>query len=712
MTALTLFSCRDRNAPSHEGALYSCELFAIYPNRVAMADSSVYLIDEARAVADTALSYFSEQPIADDLFKTSIAAVDAHLHNRRGGVESVSTSELAFAACLGAVFVDADNLKLALKARVGRDGRIAQSTISSRLPWPVADDRLAWILAAWEVYKITGDKAWLAESYGVAQRTLTDDLSIVWDPTRSLVKGAGCSPDVRVGDTYPDWTTYADIFDSYNLSSNAMMYKVLVAYSQMARILGRDTSDTSTEMARRLAAAVNERLWQPALQHYSGALLGVVTPMQSPLTDNFGQALALQSGIPTPSMSQSIIAHTATTPYGVAPLWPLPRKKSDKLFGPYTQAYWMWGVAKNRAFATLDASLATMLMQSVRARARRSDATIDFPMAVANIAAISRVVAGIELDDEQLRFSPVVPKWLAGVKHLRRLRYRSAELDVKIYGTGDIIARFDIDGVSELTNSVSPHLKGRHSIEITMANNDPGSNMAEYADVTTLTPTPNVTWRGFRGEITNYAIIDNVDLFVNNSYHNSVSQPVVELDDVDSFSVACVAAVDNHHLTGFMSKPQLLFPEGSMKVYKVAEMTRQTPSKLIAPRDSSRRYIEFTPTRNRVFSFEIDIARELAGDYFMDLRYAKGPDLWGGQLKCTMRTLTVNGAATGVFVLPQTSNRDWNHPSLSNIVTLKLKPGRNSISLNFLPPYNTTKGRDPNTFLLREIRLIKKGRPL
>ncbi|MEI3341503.1 MAG: hypothetical protein V8R52_04445 [Coprobacter fastidiosus] len=52
-----------------------------------------------------------------------------------------------------------------------------------------SSDRMIWSVAAWELYKYTGDKEWLQYAFEVIRNSAQDDQFTLKDPTTGLFEG-------------------------------------------------------------------------------------------------------------------------------------------------------------------------------------------------------------------------------------------------------------------------------------------------------------------------------------------------------------------------------------------------------------------------------------------------------------------------------------------------------------------------------------------
>ncbi len=66
--------------------------------------------------------------------------------------------------------------------------KVKQFTISENNVYPINLQHLWWGMAAWKVYKITGDKAWLRKIFTIEKRAISTDLDITWNYEKQLFR--------------------------------------------------------------------------------------------------------------------------------------------------------------------------------------------------------------------------------------------------------------------------------------------------------------------------------------------------------------------------------------------------------------------------------------------------------------------------------------------------------------------------------------------
>lgn len=130
----------------------------------------------------------------------------------------VWTRDVSYSILLSMAYLQPEASMISLRKKVDSLGRIIQDTGSGGA-WPVSTDREIWCVAAYEIYKVTGDKEWLNFIYPVVKKSLETDDQTVYDALTGLVKGETSFIDWRE-QSHPRWMQCADIFNTETLSTS------------------------------------------------------------------------------------------------------------------------------------------------------------------------------------------------------------------------------------------------------------------------------------------------------------------------------------------------------------------------------------------------------------------------------------------------------------------------------------------------------------
>ena len=147
----------------------------------------------------------------------------------------VWTRDVSYSILLSMAYMQPEASRISLMKKVNPRGEIIQDTGSGGA-WPVSSDRMIWALAAYELYKVTGDRQWLEYIYPIIQRSLRSD-GLTVRTEGGLVKGETSFIDWRE-QSYPKWMQTADIYNSEALSTSVVQAAALRALADMATDLG------------------------------------------------------------------------------------------------------------------------------------------------------------------------------------------------------------------------------------------------------------------------------------------------------------------------------------------------------------------------------------------------------------------------------------------------------------------------------------------
>jgi hypothetical protein len=195
--------------------------------------------------------------------------------NAGGRWPGVWTRDQAWGALLGIALVAPDAVRKGLLVRTDSLGRIIQESGSGG-SWPISTDRVAWSLAAWEVYAVTGDTAWLRTAHDIIRRSAEADLAVAFDRATGLFRGESTFLDWR-DQSYPRWMDPKDIGESQTLGTNALHHGSYRVLSRMAQLLGEPTARWDS-IADAVQHGMNTHLWQQERGYYGQYRYGRVFP--------------------------------------------------------------------------------------------------------------------------------------------------------------------------------------------------------------------------------------------------------------------------------------------------------------------------------------------------------------------------------------------------------------------------------------------------
>ena len=665
--------------------------------------------------------YTSDQTLINALYNMAIenmlAVVNADNAFRAGeNWEGVWTRDASYAIHLGIGLIDPERSMNSLKIKVKND-RIIQDTGTGG-SWPASSDREVWSIAAWEIYKITGDKEWLEYAYNVIKNSVADDIPTIWDSKFRLMHGEQSYLDWRE-QSYPKWMTPKDIYESMCLGTNAVFAETYSILAEMSEELGVDGSRYE-EIAEELKNAINQNLWMENKGYYSGYIYGGVYPLKSPMTDALGQSLCVIFDIADDGRDETLIANTPATPFGISSIYPKIRNikpyHNDAVW-PFVQGYWNWAAAKAgnedalrhglgaiyRAAALFGTHKELFVSTTGDYRGAATNSDKQLWSAAGNLAMIYRVFAGMRYLSNGIKFEPFIPACIPGTKNLKGFKYRNAVLNVTINGTGNEIESFELDGEKRTDCFVPASIEGEHNIVINMANNTIKPSKATVKEPDFMPATPWTVWNGDSATIATPEEGVAYDIYINGEKSGTAKNGKFTVGKVDRYTTVNVVPVGKD-FTGFMSRTQEFIPEGAMSVYQFEDVAPAGTD--LVPANRSKNFIETTTTKNTDITFAVNVAK--AGTYLIDVRYANGSGPINTDNKCAIRTLLVNNHEAGAIVMPQRGMGEWLSTGFSNMLQVELLRGKNMIQIKYITPQNVNMNGETNTALLDYMRVIKK----
>ena len=718
-----LYGKHDQKLKDRGDGIYEVTL-NLNPDKELQPDKSGWKVD---SVAPDMPKYHSDQMLVNALYNMAIAEIKSNLRpdsTYRAGKEwdGVWTRDVSYSIYLSLAMLDPENSLRSLRAKLkeGKNGTIIIQDTGTGGSWPVSSDRVVWAMAAWEIYKVTGDKSMLDGAIRAIENTLNDDMRVVWNDTYKLMHGEQSYLDWRE-QTYPKWMQPKDIYESMCLGTNVMFAEAFKVRDMMIEASpATNIVPMWLGIDKEIANSINNNLWIPNMGYYSEYLYGGVYPIQSQAVDNLGQALAIIFDVANPEMARSIISKTPYTPYGISSVYPQqPDTKpyhNDAVW-PFVQAYWNIAAAKAKNMAAVEKGLASMFRAAAlfstnkelfvahngdfRGTAVNSDSQLWSCTGMA--AMIFRVIMGMDFKPDGISFAPVVPPALSGEKVLTDFHYRDANLTIKVTGTGVNVKSFTVNGKEESTCSIPADIKGDVEIEITMDNKKAPKSEINNQPQAWMPSTPIIAWNGEeKGTIENFKEGIAYNITVNSNFLDQTTTPNVSFVPQGVYSLMDVVPVLKETWSGFTNKPYEYIPADALTIVE-AEAMGKTGTSFIKNKEMASRFIETRKDSNPDVDFDVTVKE--GGDYFFDVRYANGSGPINTENKCAVRILYINNAEAGAIVMPQRGIDEWLSTGFSNMIPVKLNAGVNHLSLRL--DVDNMNG-ETNTALLRYARIIKQ----
>jgi len=661
--------------------------------------------------------YSSDQPIVDALFNLSleeaIQNIEADSTLRTGAKwGGVWTRDVSYSILLTFAYHEPEVAKISLRKKVKR-GRIIQDTGSGGA-WPVSSDRTTWCLAAWEIYKATGDQAWLDEVYPIIKNSLEDDYKTIYDANIGMYSGESSFLDWRE-QTYPKWMDNRDIYGSHNLGTNVVHYQAHQILAEMAKLKG-ENGKIYNDRAETIKKSINEYFWMKDKGYYGQYLFGRSDLILSPRYEALGEALAILFDVADDEKAASIISKSPLTTFGVTCIYPqipgIPPYHNNGIW-PFVQSYWNWAAAKTGNEEVLNHGLASVYRASALFLTNYENMvaqTGDFlgteinshrmlwSMA-GNMAMVYRIFMGLEFQNDGLYFNPVCPKVYGGTKNLSNYKYRNATLNITVKGHGTKIKTVTINGKPSKAAFIPKDATGNQEIIIELAYNEfpnAGMNMMDnhFSPPTVLAKKD--------GAVLNWQPIEDVKeyrIYKNGKLLQTTNETQLNIPE-ENYASYMVSAVDALGFEGFACEP-MVFAKNEIKI-EIENIA--SPSKLPYTNFSGKGFVEISLSKNKEITIKVEVEKD--GMYILDFKYSNGNGPWNTDNKCAIRSLTVNDQYEGVMVFPQRGQNEWSDWGYSNERKVHLKSGTNIVKLHF-EDWNNNMNVDVNTAMLDYMRLIK-----
>ncbi|WP_082318186.1 MGH1-like glycoside hydrolase domain-containing protein [Hymenobacter sp. DG25A] len=667
--------------------------------------------------------YSSDYPLLDALYNLALEEARRAVEpdgTFRTGQEwaGVWTRDISYSIILAQAALQPEVAKTSLLRKVTPDGRIIQDTGTGGA-YPCSTDRMIWATAAWEIYKATGDEAWLRKAYPIIKKSIEDDERNAYDATTGLVRGESSFLDWRE-QTYPKWMQPADIYQSENLGTNAVHFQANQVLALMADKLGQKAVAAMHRLlAENIKKGINQHLWLEVKGYYAQYRYGRNFAIVSPKAEALGEALTVLWGATEGSRAQTVMAHTPVMDYGIPCIYPqisgIPPYHNNAVW-PFVQSYWGLAAAKTgneTAFmeSLMAVSRPTALFLTNKENFVASNG--DFAGTQINssnmlwslsgsLALVYKGLFGMDFQTDRLVFQPFVPQALQGTRKLTGFKYRQAVLNIEMTGFGQGIRTITLDGQPLPDAAVLATLTGPHDIKIEL----PGFAFAASSQnkvahhVSPMTPAVRyangrLAWARVE-EATAYQILRN------GQFAGRTTEPVFPVSAPQSYTEYQVIAVDAHKAESFASEPLAVEPDKFRSTVEVETAAKKSGKHYKGATGPG--FVEISKTQNRRLTLRVPVPAD--GLYAVDFRYANGNGPINTSNKCAFRTLSQGKQQLGTVVLPQRGVEEWSDWGYTNPITVRLSKGTATLTLSFEPANENMNG-EVNQAMLDHLRLTR-----
>lgn len=623
----------------------------------------------------------------------------------------VWTRDVSYSIILSMCYMQPQASMISLMKKVNPSGQIIQDTGSGGA-WPISTDRMVWVVAAYEIYKTTGDMDWLRKVYPIALRSIEKDQRTVMSP-QLLVKGETSFIDWRE-QSYPKWMQTADISQSEAMGTNVMYAAALKACAQMADILGKRKEAAKLNASyEALVAAINKTFWLDDKGYYGMYTYGRGNKIINPRAETLGEALAILYDIAPEERQKSISQNNPHTPFGPAIFYPQIADMSNyhnNALWPFVASYWTLAQAKaGNELGTME-GIGSVYRPAALFATNKENFNLDngdyytelnssnmLWSLAGNIAITTRVLFGIHYDKDGLLLQPFVPKALEGTRTLDNFHYRNAVLNITVNGYGANVARLTVNGKEYKPGKVIPSKKltGTCNIVIDM-DSQPIPEMKVNHQPNLKAPLTPITW------LANDPALNGKDVPVNNLLQWNPIEYIAKYQILKNGKVVAETRQTNYPATSrgewqvigiaadgtpsFASEPRSNRDFWTYE-FKNEKTTLSSPEVSYQPAEpiagfNGEGFLELDRNDNKS---TVNVKIPQSGLYAFQYRYANGNGPVNTENKAAIRSLTLNSRNAGTIVMPQRGVANWNDWGMSNMVIVPLTAGTYTVGLAYLP---------------------------
>lgn len=618
----------------------------------------------------------------------------------------VWTRDVSYSIILSMAALQPEASMISLMKKVNPSGQIIQDTGSGGA-WPISTDRMIWVMAAYEVYKVTGDRKWLEKVYPIAVRSIAkDDLTIRSE--RGLVKGETSFIDWRE-QSYPKWMQTADISQSEAMGTNVLYAAALKAVSEMAADLGKkkeaaEYAGRSAELARN----IDETFYLADKGYYGMYTYGRDHKIMNPRAETLGEALAILYDIAPAGRQKEISQNNPTTPFGPAIFYPqiadMPNYHNNALW-PFVASYWTLAQAKSGNEQGVVEGIGSVFRPAALFATNKENFNLDngdiytelnssnmLWSLSGNLAITQQVLMGIHFEKDGLRIAPFVPEAFASERTLENFPYRGARLDITVNGYGDRVKSVTLNGKSVDPAKTIPakQLAKGGKIVVEMAN-EPIAPMKVNRQANLKAPLTPVAWLENSGkaggalDLLRWNPIEYIGEYIVVRDGKEIARTHETQYDATVPGEYQVIGVSGDGTQGFASEPR------SNRERYVVEFGGETtvlasPEISYQPRGGVKGYsgAGFVETDRTMPARSATVSLP-EGVYSVSVRYANGNGPVNTENKAAIRALTVDGRKAGTLVLPHRGVANWDDWGMTNSVIVDVPAGEHAFTLEYLP---------------------------
>ena len=368
-------------------------------------------------------------------------------------------------------------------------------------------DRIIWVIAALDYYKVNGDLDFLQQAYTCSVNSMKIQEDNYFDNTYGLFKGESVFNDGISGYPQPvyDPTINSGAAADFPntklikcLSTNSVYYGAYKALIEMANILAINnaTVQSYSTKANAIKSNILKYLYSDTENktYYLIDNLGNTAKYQ----EGLGISLATILGVLTPDQAKKVIAGVTVSKFGITSIYPDFKEFSPSKPGRHNNIIWPHVNAffAQASIAVNDTTAFLRELNGITKLALDKDkGNYDFCevynpysgvpdggwqngghwpkvtrqtwCATGYMNMVYYGLLGMRFDKEGIAFSPFLPSTVNSLE-LKDLPYRQSVLDIIVTGKGTKIKSFSVNGQSQVDFRINATLQGNIKIEIVM----------------------------------------------------------------------------------------------------------------------------------------------------------------------------------------------------------------------------------------------------
>lgn len=552
--------------------------------------------------------------------------------------------------------------------------RIWEENTGTGGSYPSSIDRIIMEIAGWELYLATGDKDFLEQIYEISSNTLEQDYHVAYDEASGLFKGETGGLDHR-SKTYPDWMdeneqdSISNIAQSKAANANIIFAQALNIMANSARILGKEEDEISEWESKYqdLKQAINERLWLNDRGMY--ASWEYPEYMGSPVADKvdvIANGYALMFDIADEQQKQEIMENYPLVVYGADTVWPQKNGRQastiyhNRGIWPGWEAALMIGAKENGNLQLTDEIFKSCVRGAGMSLTNKE--VIHFETGeglhsdrqlwsiAGTLSGYYRVLFGMSYSQEGVSFAPYAPDWMKGPYSLSNYPYRNAVLNLTVNGNGDTLSSITVNGEEKpLDYVLSADAQGAYDIVMNVTDSGRRSKVHLEEDSWAVCPDLPVLEERGDGALT----WDENPEYTYKLWNGETYIPVSGgsyFPSRDSYGVYSLVAVDKNGISSEMSKPVILSPDHTKRVYE-AEDGEYNPDNFEATASGYTGTGYVVDFLDKKTDLKLTVEASETGNYQIGMIYNNYGDATSGQ-DCGIRSVYVDGVDAGTLVFP------------------------------------------------------------